>query len=94
MPNNGVKRVRTCIGCGKQSDKVTLMRIVKASDGTVSFDETGRKPGRGAYVCSAECLDTALKAKKLQRALRGNVGQDEAALIAAQVRTTEQAAIR
>ena len=63
------KRTRTCVGCGKQSDKVELLRLVRTDDG-VSFDPTGRKPGRGAYVCSAECLVSAFSSRKLQRALR------------------------
>lgn len=63
------KRQRTCIGCGKQSDKVELARIVKTGEG-VKFDATGRVPGRGAYVCSVKCLETALTSRKLQRALR------------------------
>lgn len=64
------KRLRTCVGCGAQGDKVSLMRIVRMSDGAVEFDATGRKPGRGAYVCSAGCLEKAIAARKLQRALR------------------------
>lgn len=69
MTEAAKKRIRTCVGCGKQSDKVELMRIVRTEDG-VEFDPTGRKPGRGAYVCSKECLVKAYTARKLQRALR------------------------
>lgn len=75
--NQGQKRQRTCVGCGSKSDKLAYLRVVKSSDGTVSFDPTGRKPGRGAYVCSIECLDKALKARKLQRALKTNIGPDD-----------------
>lgn len=64
------KRVRTCIGCGKQSDKVTYYRIVRSPEGVVSFDKGGRAAGRGAYVCSLECFDAARKQRKLQRALK------------------------
>lgn len=72
------KRVRTCIGCGAQSGKASLHRFVRSADGTVSFDPTGRKPGRGAYVCSAECLESAFKARKLQRALKCGIDQGSA----------------
>ena len=70
------KRTRTCIGCGAQSDKVELMRLVR-TDAGVKFDATGRVPGRGAYVCSRECLDKAIAARKLQRALRCGIEQEE-----------------
>ncbi|MBO4353083.1 MAG: YlxR family protein [Eggerthellaceae bacterium] len=72
------KRVRTCIGCGKQSDKVTLLRIVRSPEGQVSFDASGRAAGRGAYVCSVACFDTARKQKKLQRALKMAVEENVA----------------
>lgn len=75
--NRTAKRQRTCIACGVHADKATLHRIVRASDGTVSFDATGRMPGRGAYVCSEKCLAAALKAGKLARALRAKLGQDD-----------------
>ena len=42
------KRQRTCIACGAQGDKVGLLRIVRAADGTARFDASGRMPGRGA----------------------------------------------
>ena len=67
------KRVRTCIGCGVQSDKKALYRIVRSPEGVVSFDKTGRAAGRGAYVCSLECFEKAKKAKKIQRALKVSV---------------------
>ena len=78
MAEPKAKRVRTCIGCGVQDDKVSLHRFVRAADGLVSFDPTGRKPGRGAYVCSAACLESAFKARKLQRALKCGIDQSSA----------------
>lgn len=74
------KRVRTCVGCGKQSDKVQLYRVVRTGDGDVRFDATGRVPGRGAYVCSRDCLQKAVQGK-LQRALKCGIGKDEAARV-------------
>ena len=76
------KRTRTCIGCGKKSDKVELHRIVRTADGQVFFDGTGRMPGRGAYVCSKECFEVANQKGKLQRSLKCGVGQEEAAQVA------------
>jgi predicted RNA-binding protein YlxR (DUF448 family) len=51
--------------------KKELVRVVKSPQGEVSLDLTGRKPGRGAYVChSVECLKTARKARRLERAFK------------------------
>ncbi|CVH76238.1 RNase P modulator RnpM [Rubneribacter badeniensis] len=86
-----VKRQRSCIACGRQADKVALLRIVRDPSGAVAFDATGRAPGRGAYVCSEECFAAACKRKKLDRALRttleGDVYERIAAEVAAAART-------
>lgn len=66
-----VKRVplRKCTGCGEMKPKRDLVRVVKSPEGEISLDLTGRKPGRGAYVCrSAACLQAARKARRLERA--------------------------
>lgn len=86
---NGTKRVRSCIGCGKQADKMQLYRIVRTPDGTVCFDATGRSAGRGAYVCSVACLDAAWKARKLGRALKTNVTDDDAQRIAIEIASAQ-----
>lgn len=63
--------VRTCVACREEAGKKELVRLVRAADGTVEMDCTGKKAGRGAYIhASAECLANALKGKKLDRALR------------------------
>lgn len=60
---------RMCIGCGEMKEKRELIRVVKNKDGEISLDLTGKKPGRGAYVCkSSECLKKAQKARRLQSA--------------------------
>ena len=61
--------LRKCTGCGEMKPKKELVRVVKSPEGAISLDLTGRKPGRGAYVCqNIECLQTARKAKRLERA--------------------------
>ena len=61
--------LRKCSGCGEMKPKRDLIRAVRSPDGEVSLDLTGRKPGRGAYIChSIDCLRTARKAKRLERA--------------------------
>ena len=76
MPNPAPKRKRSCIGCGAQADKTTLLRVVRTPEGAIAFDPGGRAPGRGAYVCSPECFKAASKAKKLQRALKTEIKAD------------------
>lgn len=65
---NKKKPERTCIACNEQREKNNLLRIVKSKDGIIEVDESGKKSGRGAYICkSEECLDKAIKSKKLER---------------------------
>ena len=60
--------LRKCSGCGEMKPKAELVRVVRSPEGELSMDLTGRKAGRGAYVCrSLECLRTARKAKRLER---------------------------
>lgn len=66
--------LRKCIGCNEMKDKRTLVRIVRNKEGEISVDLTGKKPGRGAYICkSIECLDKAQKAKRLERAFSSQI---------------------
>lgn len=61
--------MRMCVGCGEMKEKRELIRIVKSADGEISLDKTGKKNGRGAYLChSAECLKKARKSKRIDRA--------------------------
>jgi len=61
--------LRMCAGCGQMKPKKELVRVVKSPEGEISLDLTGRKPGRGAYVCrSADCLKAARKARRLEKA--------------------------
>lgn len=85
MSTQSAKKQRTCIACGKQAGKGELLRIVRSSDGSAAFDGTGRAAGRGAYVCSAACLASAVKAHKLERALRTKLDQTTADKIEADV---------
>ena len=60
---------RMCTGCGEHKDKRDLVRVVKSPEGVIALDKTGRKPGRGAYICpNLECLKKARKARRIERA--------------------------
>ena len=58
--------MRMCVGCGEMTPKKELIRIVTDPDGNVSVDPTGKKAGRGAYICkSTDCLKKAGKSKRI-----------------------------
>lgn len=57
---------RRCVGCNESKPKQELIRVVRAPDGGVSLDFTGKKSGRGAYLCKEmSCLKKAIKGKRL-----------------------------
>lgn len=63
--------MRQCIGCGQMKSKKELLRILKTAEGEITMDVTGRKNGRGAYLCiSEECLHRAIKSKGLERSFQ------------------------
>ncbi|MCR4402294.1 MAG: YlxR family protein [Firmicutes bacterium] len=71
-----VKKVpqRTCVGCRQVRPKKELVRIVRTPEGLVEMDPTGKRSGRGAYVCpDPGCLDLALRGKRLDAALEVHV---------------------
>lgn len=62
---------RQCVGCGEMKDKKEMIRILKTPEGTFTLDATGRKNGRGAYLCpSADCLKRAVKNRGLERSFK------------------------
>ncbi len=69
MPTHRSIPMRKCTGCNEMRPKKELVRVVRSPEGEVSLDLTGKKPGRGAYVCrDAACLAKARKAGRLERA--------------------------
>lgn len=67
---------RMCNGCMEMKPKKELIRIVKSPEGEVSVDLTGKKSGRGAYICrDLECLEKAFKAKRLNKNLETNIDE-------------------
>ncbi len=69
--------MRKCTGCGEMKPKKELVRIVRSPEGDISVDLTGKKSGRGAYICrSGQCLATAKKANRLGKAFDCQVPPD------------------
>lgn len=68
---------RTCMGCNEKKDKNQLVRIVKSKNGEISIDRTGKKEGRGAYICDNEkCLDKVIKSKRIEKILETSISQE------------------
>lgn len=69
---------RTCIGCRRSTAKRELIRIVRTPEGRIEVDPTGKKSGRGAYLCGrVDCWHEALRRDKLSSALRGRLSQGD-----------------
>lgn len=63
--------MRQCVGCREMKPKRELIRIIRTSEDEILVDATGKKNGRGAYICpNRECLDQAVKNKGLERSLK------------------------
>ena len=68
-----VKKIplRQCIGCGETKSKKEMIRVIKTAEGEILLDATGRKNGRGAYLCpSMECFKKAVKGRGLERSFK------------------------
>ncbi|MDI3281344.1 MAG: YlxR family protein [Bacillota bacterium] len=69
---------RTCLGCRSVRPKKELIRIVRTPEGSVVVDPTGKRSGRGAYLCpSPDCLERARKGKTLEKALEQEIIGEE-----------------
>ena len=69
--------MRMCLGCGEMKPKRELIRVVKSMEGDISLDLTGKKSGRGAYICkSVECFEKARKARKFERSFSCMISED------------------
>ncbi len=68
---------RTCVACNEQKDKKDLLRIVKSKEGIIEPDITGKKNGRGAYICKNEdCLNKLIKSKILERIFEKEISSE------------------
>ena len=68
---------RTCMGCNQRKDKNQLIRIVKSKDDEISIDRTGKKEGRGAYICDdINCLEKLIKSKRLEKVFEITISEE------------------
>ncbi len=69
--------MRQCIGCGEMKPKKEMIRVIKTAEDEILLDTTGRKNGRGAYLCpDSECLKKAIKGKGLERSFKMPIPKD------------------
>ena len=69
----GIRKIplRKCVGCGEMKPKKELVRVLRTEEGEFVLDTTGKKNGRGAYICnSKECFTKAVKCKGLERSFK------------------------
>ena len=66
--------MRQCVGCGEMKSKKEMMRIQKTAEGDIVLDVTGKKNGRGAYLCKTDaCLKKARKNRGIERSFKMNI---------------------
>ena len=69
--------MRQCIGCGEMKPKKEMIRVIKTAEDEIILDTTGRKNGRGAYICpNAQCLKKAIENKGLERSFKMPVDKE------------------
>lgn len=69
--------IRRCTGCGEHYPKNTLIRVLRTPDGEIILDLTGKKSGRGAYICkSAACFKKARKSRRLESSLECSISDE------------------
>ena len=69
--------LRPCSGCGEMKNKKEMVRVLKTTEGEILLDTTGRKNGRGAYLCpSMECFQSSVKGKGLERSFKMPVSKE------------------
>ncbi|MFA9463757.1 MAG: RNase P modulator RnpM [Velocimicrobium sp.] len=75
--NSKKSPLRQCIGCGEMKDKKSLIRVIKTPEEDIVIDVTGKKNGRGAYICNSfDCFSKAAKSKALERSLKTGIPKE------------------
>ena len=75
--------VRTCVACGAKASKRELFRVVRTPAGELLVDDSGKRSGRGAYLCrKPSCWQQALKGRRLAHALRSDITEEDRSRLA------------
>lgn len=90
MSNNKKVPMRKCVGCQEMKSKKEMLRIIRTQEGEFLLDATGKKNGRGAYICpSSECLSKAIRQKGLERSFKQSIPQDVYEMLEREMREIE-----
>ncbi len=90
MAANKKVPLRQCVGCGEMKNKKEMIRVIRTREGTFCLDDTGKKNGRGAYLCpNPECLEKARKSKGLERSFGQAVPPEVYASLEEEMKTLE-----
>ena len=77
MSNNKKIPMRKCVGCQEMKSKKEMLRVIRTQEGEFLLDATGKKNGRGAYLCpSSDCLAKAIRQKGLERSFKQAIPED------------------
>ena len=69
--------MRMCLGCNEMKPKKEMIRVVKSAEGEISLDFTGKKSGRGAYICkNTECFQSARKARRFEKSFSCKISSE------------------
>ena len=83
--------VRKCVGCGEMREKREMIRVLKTEKNEIVLDTTGRKNGRGAYICpNSSCLEKAEKSKGLERSLKTAIPKEIYQQLSEEMKTIEK----
>lgn len=90
MSNNKKVPMRKCVGCQEMKSKKEMLRIIRTQEGEFLLDATGKKNGRGAYICpSSECLSKAIRQKGLERSFKQAIPQEVYEMLEREMREIE-----
>lgn len=82
--------MRKCVGCQEMKSKKEMLRIIRTQEGEFLLDATGKKNGRGAYICpSSECLSKAIRQKGLERSFKQAIPQEVYEMLEREMREIE-----
>ena len=83
--------MRMCLGCGERKPKKELIRAVKSPEGDISLDFTGKKSGRGAYICrSSQCFDKARKGRRFEKSFSCRIDESVYEVMADELRADKE----
>ena len=83
--------LRMCVGCREQKNKRELIRVVRTPEGEVTIDHTGKRAGRGAYLCFRnECFKKAIKSRTLERSLSVKLNEETIATLEEHLTNNEE----